>query len=151
METNDKINQMNDDELNKIHSDSLGLTVPENYFFESKNEILNKVLAKKEPKTIPFYKKRTTWFAAATLTLFLGLAVCNKYAALDEQSISNQLADSIAQIDNQNGATTVSKNNFNNQIPNNSLTVENDILVSSLFVEEKEVDQYITNCILEDM
>lgn len=149
METNDKINQMNDDELNKIHSDSLGLNVPENYFFESKDRILNKVVTKEEPKIIPFYKKRTTWFAAATLTLFLGLTVCNKYAALNEESISNQLADSIAQIDN--GATAVSKNNFNNPIQNNSLTVENDILVSSLFVEEKEVDQYITNYILEDM
>jgi hypothetical protein len=151
METNDKINQMNDDELNKIHSDSLGLNVPENYFFESKNRILNRVVTKEEPKTILFYRKKTIWFAAATLTLFLGLTVCNKYAALDEQKIADQLTDSIAQIDNENGATAVSKNNYNNQIPNISLTAENDILVSSLFVEEKEVDQYITNCILEDM
>ncbi|MES2239536.1 MAG: hypothetical protein V4497_04680 [Bacteroidota bacterium] len=151
METNDKINQMNDDELNKIHSDSLGLNVPENYFSESKNEILNKVLAKKESKVIPFYKKRTTWFAAATLTLLLGLSIFNKYATLDEQSISNQLTDSIAQIDNETPATVVSKNNFNNQTANTNLTAENDILVSSLFIEEKEVDQYITNCILEDM
>ncbi|RVT80037.1 hypothetical protein EOD40_02690 [Flavobacterium sufflavum] len=151
METNYKINQMNDDELNKIHSDSLGLNVPENYFLESKNDILNKVLARKEPKTIPFYRRKATWFAAATLTLLLGLAICNKYNSQDQQSIANSITDSIAQIDNENGATAVPKNNYNNPIPNNSLTAENDILVSSLFVEEKEVDEYITNYILEDI
>jgi len=149
METNDKINRMNDDELNKIHSDSLGLTVPENYFSESKNRILDKVLAEKEPKTIPFYKKTTTWLVAATVSLLIGLSVCNKYATQDEREISNQLTDSVAQIDNENAATTIQNNN--NPIPNYNLTAENDILVSSLFVEDKEVDEYITNCILEDI
>jgi len=149
METNNKINRMNDDELNKIHSDSLGLSIPENYFSESKNRILDKVLAEKEPKIIPFYKKTTIWLVAATVSLLIGLSVCNKYAAQDEQDISNQLTDSVAQIDNENAATTIQNNN--NPIPNYSVTAENDILVSSLFVEDKEVDEYITNYILEDI
>lgn len=149
MEAKDKMNQMKDNELNQIHSDALGLKIPENYFSNSKNEILNKVLAEKETKVIPFYKKRTTWLAAASVTLLLGLSIFRTYNSQNQESITNQLADSIVQLDTKNSATATPNNN--NPIPNYSLTNENDILVSSLFVEDKEIDEYITNYILNDI
>lgn len=149
MNAKDKMNQIKEDELNKIHSDALGLKIPENYFSNSKNEILNKVLAEKETKVIPFYKKRTSWLAAASVTLLLGLSIFRTYNSQNQESITNQLTDSIVQMDAKNPATTIPNNN--NAIPNYSLTKENDILVSSLFVEDKEIDEYITNYILDDI
>lgn len=142
MNAKDKMNQIKEDELNKIHSDTLGLTIPENYFSNSKNEILNKVLAEKETKVIPFYKKRTSWLAAASVTLLLGLSIFRTYNSQNQENITNQLTDSIVQIDN----TTT-----NNTTQGHNLVPENDIIVSSLFVEEKEIDEYITNRLLEDM
>lgn len=142
MNAKDKMNQIKEDELNKIHSDTLGLTIPENYFSNSKNEILNKVLTEKETKVIPFYKKRTSWLAAASVTLLLGLSIFRTYNSQNQENITNQLTDSIVQIDN----TTT-----NNTTQGHNLVPENDIIVSSLFVEEKEIDEYITNRLLEDM
>ncbi|MEL1241452.1 hypothetical protein [Flavobacterium flavipallidum] len=146
METNDKRNPMKDDELNKIHSDALGLNVPENYFSNSKKEILGKLIIEASPKVIPFYKKRTTWYAAAMITLFLGLTLINNYNKT-EQQISAPISDSIAQIEN---ATNPIPEN-SNSIPNYKMSAENDILISSLFVEDKEIDEYITNYILDDI
>ncbi|GEL10306.1 hypothetical protein SAMN05192550_0662 [Flavobacterium glycines] len=146
MNAKDKMNQIKEDELNKIHSDTLGLTIPENYFSNSKNEILNKVLAEKETKVIPFYKKRTSWLAAASVTLLLGLSIFRTYNSQNQENITNQLTDSIVQIDN-----TTTTNNANNTTQGHNLVPENDIIVSSLFVEEKEIDEYITNRLLEDM
>lgn len=146
MNAKDKMNQIKEDELNKIHSDTLGLTIPENYFSNSKNEILNKVLAEKETKVIPFYKKRTSWLAAASVTLLLGLSIFRTYNSQNQENITNQLTDSIVQMDN-----TTTTNNANNTTQGHNLVPENDIIVSSLFVEEKEIDEYITNRLLEDM
>ncbi len=146
MNAKDKMNQIKEDELNKIHSDTLGLTIPENYFSNSKNEILNKVLAEKETKVIPFYKKRTSWLAAASVTLLLGLSIFRTYNSQNQENITNQLTDSIVQMDN-----TTTTNNANNTTQGQNLVPENDIIVSSLFVEEKEIDEYITNRLLEDM
>lgn len=149
MEAKDKMNQMKDDELNKIHSDTLGLSIPENYFANSKKEILNKIQADNEPKVIPFYQKRTTWFAAAAVTLLLGLSIFRSYNSQNKEIISNQITDSIVQVEAVNPAT-VSPNNPNT-MPNYDLANENDILISSLFVDDKEIDEYITNSILDDI
>ena len=152
METNDKINEMRDEELNKIHADSLGLSVPENYFSNSKKEILAKVLAEKEPKVIPFYKKRSSWLAAATITLLLSIGIFNSYNSQKQDIITKQLTDSVAQIDsNENATKAIPQSNFKNPIPSYNLTNDSDILVSSLFVEDKEIDEYITKYILEDI
>ncbi|MFC5682053.1 hypothetical protein ACYE2N_09660 [Flavobacterium sp. MAHUQ-51] len=144
MEAKDKMNQMKDDELNKIHSDALGLTIPENYFSKSKNEILDKIATQNETKVIPFYKKRTSWLAAASVTLLLGLSILKTYNSQNPDRIASPLTDSIVQMDIKNPTT-------NNPIPNYNLTHENDILISSLFVDDKEIDEYITNSILDDI
>jgi hypothetical protein len=152
-----KLHQWNDDTIIETHEKDLGLQVPADYFSTSKNEILSKVLNRKESKLILFSRKKVIWGMAASVALLFGLAVFNQYSNSKQNQISMVQGDTtdVLTIDNhslvQTDTNTNTKLKEYNLKPYNVILNENDFLIQSLFVEDSEIDQYIDNHILEDI
>ncbi len=151
-----KLNELNDIKLNNIHSEDLGLKVPENYFSQSKNEILSKVLNKKEPKFVLFYRKKVLWtMAAAGIALFFGLKIFNQYSYSKIDQIPLTVSDTINQLQSANPSLVLTDTNpelkDNNLNTKNIMLKESDVLVKSLFIKDTEIDEYIVNYMLEDI
>lgn len=163
------INQLKDEKLNKIHKEELGLSLPEGYFAQSKNEILSKTTDHTKFTIDWFLPKNSIWKVAASIILILGLVVYLQFSSgtglgTEESAIVkgvplNEINQSLVQSDSNLGNKEVesilspSNNPIEHQKTNADHVVqnENDILVKSLFVEEDEVDQYLENSILEDI
>lgn len=170
MNTDNKIKslQRTDDEQSKIHQEDMGFTLPDDFFAISRNEILKQTVEKEVPK-INWYKSNTIlWKIAASFVLFLGIfAIYNSannspfqdenktLIASNENNFENvTYADSSAKMTNNSKELSSNYERLStkkDQNLNSSKMIENDVLVQSLFVEEKEVDQYIDNYILEDI
>ncbi len=161
-----KLHELNNQKLKKKHSEELGLNVPEDYFSNSKSEILSKVLTKKEPKLISIYRKRNIWIAAASIALIFGLTVFKPFSVLnfndspmvvmdsvDDASIEKVVvADSPAVYQKYNEADLVSTKESGNGVTSENVeSVENDIVVESLFMEENEINESVNNYMLEDI
>jgi hypothetical protein len=161
-----KLHELNNEKLKKKHSEELGLNVPEDYFSNSKSEILSKVLTKKEPKLIPIYRKRNIWLAAASIALIFGLTVFKPFSVLNfsdspivaMDSVNNTsiekvvVADSPAVYQKNNETDLVSTKESGNGVTSEQVeSVENDIVVESLFMEENEINESVNNYMLEDI
>lgn len=150
-----KSHQLNDEKLTKIHKEDLGLKVPEDYFYQSKNEIFSKVLHKKQPKLILFYRKRIIWTMAAAIALFFGLKIYNQYSYSKMNQIPMAVSDIIDQLETGNSPLVLSDTNpgikDDNLNGKNIMLKESDVLVKSLFVEDTEIDEYVVNYMLEDI
>lgn len=161
-----KLHELNNVKLKKKHSEELGLNVPENYFSNSKSEILSKVLIKKEPKLISIYRKRNIWIAAASIALVFGLTVFKPFSVLnfndspivvmdsvDDASIEKVVvADSPAVYKKNNPTDVVSTKKSGSRVTSeHEESVENDIVVESLFMEENEINESVNNYMLEDI
>lgn len=161
-----KLNELNNQKLKKKHSEELGLNVPEDYFSNSKSEILSKVLTKKEPKLISIYRKRNIWIAAASIALIFGLTVFKPFSVLnfndspmvvmdsvDDASIEKVVvADSPAVYQKNNQTDLVSTKESGTGATSEQVeSVENDIVVESLFMEENEINESVNNYMLEDI
>lgn len=161
-----KLHELNNEKLGKKHSEELGLHVPEDYFSNSKSEILSKVLAKKEPKLISIYRKRNIWMVAASIALVFGLTVLKPFSVLNfndspivvMDSVTNTsvekivAADSPAVYQKSNETDLVSiKESGNGVTSEQGESVENDIVVESLFMEENEINESVNNYMLEDI
>jgi len=161
-----KLHELNNENLKKKHSEELGLNVPEDYFSNSKSEILSKVLAKKESKVISIYRKRSTWIAAASIALIFGLTVFKPFSVLnfndspievmdsvDNTSIEKVVvADSPAVYPKGNQTDLVLTKESGNPVKSENVkSVENDIVVESLFMEENEINESVNNYMLEDI
>jgi hypothetical protein len=161
-----KLHELNNQKLKKKHSEELGLNVPEDYFSNSKSEILKKVLIKKEPKLISIYRKRNIWLAAASIALVFGLTVFKPFSSLnfndspivvmdsvDDASIEKVVvADSPAIYQKNNQTDFVSTKELGNRVTSEHVkSVENDIVVESLFMEENEINESVNNYMLEDI
>jgi len=123
--------------LDIMHTDELGLGMPEDYFSKSKNDILEKINSEKKSKVIPIYKNKVVWFAAAGIAFILALTVFKPDVLPDIGEIPSIVSDSVDQIKNFDLATI---NEF----------VEEDVLIASLFVDESQIDTYIDNYIIEE-
>lgn len=162
--------QLQDEKLNKIHKEELGLDFPEGYFAQSKNEILMKTTNDNTSHTVNwFLHKKNILKIAASIALVVGIAVYFQFssntisgtneASIVEKESSNEINQSLVQSDSnrdiENLESIMSKTNkyieHQKTKVDNVVQNENDILVKSLFVEEAEVDQYIENSILEDI
>lgn len=123
-----------DNNLRKMHVEQLGLAIPENYFSNSKQEILAKISGEKEKtKRVSFLKPRFAWYAAASIIFLIAIALFkpnNNFQIDDNHTI---VSDTIKALND---------NKFGYEIP------ENDILISSLLVEDSEVDALIDDYIL---
>jgi hypothetical protein len=150
-----KSHQLNDEKLTKIHKEDLGLKIPEDYFSQSKNEILKKVLNIKQPKLILFYNKRVMWAMAASMALFFGLKIYNHYSYSKMNQIPMAVSNTIDQLETGNPSLVLSDTNpelkEDNLNAKNIILKESDVLVKSLFVEDTEIDEYVVNYMLEDI
>lgn len=124
-------------ELDKLHTDDLGLDLPEDYFAKSKNDILEKVAIDTSPKTIALYKSKTFWFAAAGIAVIIALSVFKPNFLPEPNSTPSIVSDTVEQIQNYG-------------IGNTDQEIESDFLVASLFVDEIHIDKFIDNHIIEE-
>ena len=126
-----------DSKMHEMHSEKLGFQVPEDYFSKSKMEILAKVSNQKEQRFNIFSRKRIVWAAAATIAIILALTVfkpnelpsMDKIPAIVSDTIDNLKNDGLAQVEPE----------------------ENDILITSLFVADNEIDEFVDNYVLEEL
>jgi hypothetical protein len=160
-----KLHELNNEKLKRKHSEELGLNVPENYFSNSKNEILSKVLTKKQPKLISIYRKRNLWIAAASVVLVFGLTVFKPFSVLnfndspivvmdsvDDASMEKIIVADSPAVYKKNQTDLVSiKKSGNGVGSKHTESFENDIVVESLFMEEKEINESVNNYMLEDI
>ena len=126
-----------DSKMHEMHSSALGFQVPEDYFSKSKMEILEKVSNQKEHRFNIFSRKRIVWSAAATIAIIVALTVfkpnelpsMDKIPAIVSDTIDNLKNDGLAQVEPE----------------------ENDILITSLFVADNEIDEFVDNYVLEEL
>lgn len=126
-----------DSKMHEMHSEKLGFQVPEDYFSKSKMEILEKVSNQKEKSFNIFSRKRIVWFAAATIAIIVALTVFkpNAYPSIDK--IPAIVSDTIDNLKNDG-------------LANNELE-ENDILITSLFIADNEIDEFVDDYVLEEL
>lgn len=155
-----KLHELNNEKLKKKHSEELGLHVPEDYFSNSKNEILSKVLTKKEPKLISIYRKRNLWIAAASIVLVFGLTVLKPFSILNFNDSPAVVMDSVnstsvEKVVAADSPAVYQKDNQTDLVSTKESgkveSVESDIVVESLFMEENEINESVNNYMLEDI
>lgn len=124
-------------ERRKKHTDELGLNVPEDYFSQSKTELLAKIAASKKGKLVLLTRNKAIWLAAASLAfiLVLNLYKSDVHSAIDE--IPAVVSDTIE---------ILKDNNLVNEFFESE---EKDILISSLFIEDTELDEFIADYVIE--
>lgn len=126
-----------DSKMHDIHSEDLGLKTPENYFSTSKSDILEKISNQKEDRFNIFSRKRIIWSVAATIAIFIALTVFKPNALPSIDKIPAIVSDTIDHLKNSGLA--------------NYELEENDILITSLFVADNEIDEFVDNYVLEEL
>jgi len=123
--------------MHEMHSEELGFQVPEDYFSKSKFEILEKVTNQKEQRFNIFSRKRIVWSVAATIAIILALTVFkpNALPAIDE--IPAIVSDTIDNLKNDGLAQDELE--------------ENDILITSLFISDNEIDEFVDDYVFEEL
>tara|TARA_R110001583_G_scaffold67308_3_gene192580 strand:- start:37439 stop:37903 length:465 start_codon:yes stop_codon:yes gene_type:complete len=134
----DKNNQISFDlKMHKKHSKELGLHTPKDYFSKSKIEILENTSNKREIKVTIFSRERLIWSVAATITLIFILTVFKPNALPSINEVPAIVSDTINLLKHTNIAQVTPE--------------ENTILISSLFVSDDEIDEFVANYVLEQL
>ncbi len=126
-----------DSKMHEMHSEKLGFQVPDGYFSKSKMEILEKVSKQKEQRFGIFSRKRIIWSAAATIAIIVALTVFKPDAIPSFDNVPVIVSDTIDHLQNNNLAQGKLK--------------EDDILISSLFVPDSEIDEFVDDYVLEEL
>ena len=132
-----KENESFEKEMDKMHTEELGLSMPEDYFVKSKIDVLDKVFYERKSKVIPLFRNKVMWFAAAGIALIVALTVFKPAGMSTINEIPTVIADTVGQIRNL-------------ELANSEFFVEDDMLVASLFIDDSEIDDYIDNYIIEE-
>lgn len=126
-----------DSKMHEMHSEELGFQVPKDYFSTSKFEILEKVSNQKEQRFGIFSRKRIIWSVAATIAIFIALTVFKPDALPSIDKIPAIVSDTIDQLKT-------------NGLAQDELE-ENDILITSLFISDNEIDEFVDDYVLEEL
>lgn len=126
-----------DRKMKEMHSEELGLKTPENYFSTSKMEILEKVSNQKQERFNIFSRKRFVWAAAATIAIIFAVSVFKPNALPSFNNVPTIVSDTIDYLQNNN----LAQGDFK----------EDDILITSLFVPDNEIDEFVDNYVLEEL
>jgi len=126
-----------DRKMKEMHSSALGLKTPENYFFQSKINILEKVSNQKEKRFYLFSRKRIIWAAAASIAIIFAVSVFKPNVLPSFNNVPAIVSDTIELFQNNNLAQGEFK--------------EDDILITSLFVPDNEIDEFVDNYVLEEL
>lgn len=164
-----KLHELHNKKLEEIHTNQLGLKIPDNYFSDSKKIILDKILTKEKETSLPIYRNKITWYIAASIVLLFGITFMNNYSNISSRNKEIVFEDSINKLkkDLEHGAVTVINTNSQPK-PEDLITIEittdnsdnqnfmlekyeNDIMIKSLFIDDDEVNESVTNYMLEDI
>ena len=126
-----------DRKIHEIHSEELGLHVPKDYFSKSKIDILEKVSNKRGGRLNIFSRERIVWSVAASIAIFIALTVFKPNALPSMDKIPAIVSDTIDQLKT-------------NGLAQDELE-ENDILITSLFVSDSEIDEFVDDYVLEEL
>ncbi|MGV8947400.1 MAG: hypothetical protein ACOH1N_13290 [Lutibacter sp.] len=126
-----------DSKMQEMHSKELGLHTPKDYFSKSKIDILEKVSNKREVRFNIFSRERIIWSAAASIAIIFALTIFKPNALPSIEEIPAIVSDTI----------DYSKNNDLAQ----GEPAENDILITSLFVSDNEIDEFVDNYVIEEL
>jgi hypothetical protein len=126
-----------DKKIQEMHSEELGFKTPENYFSQSKINILEKVSNQKEQGPNIFSRKRIAWAAAATIAIIFAVSVFKPNALPSFNNVPSIVSDTIDYLQNNNLAQSESE--------------ESDFLITSLFVPDHEIDEFVDNYVLEEL
>jgi len=139
MDSKLKINELIsfESKMQEMHSSALGLKTPENYFSQSKITILEKVSNQKKKRFNFFSRNRIVWAAAATIAIIFAVSVFKPNVLPSFNNVPAIVSDTIDQLQNNNLAQGEIK--------------EDDILITSLFVSENEIDEFVDNYVLEEL
>lgn len=126
-----------DRKMREMHLKELGLNIPKDYFSKSKTDLLAKVSKKNSARFTIFSRERIVWSVAASIAIILALSVFkpNGLPAMDE--IPAIVSDTIDHIQNNDLAQGEPE--------------EDDILITSLFVSDTEIDEFVDNYVLEEL
>ena len=126
-----------EEKLRKIHNEDLGLSMPKDYFAKSKSEILAKVGIEDKSRVVPLYRNKVFWAAAAVIAVLIVLTVFKTNTVPQIDKIPAIVSDTIEQLNKGLADEDINPG-------------ENDILISSLFVEDTELDDFVDNYMLEE-
>lgn len=116
-------------ELAQKHKEYLGMGVPDNYFSISKNNILKSLPMEKEQKRTVFgLRPMIAYPIAASIVLLIGFTIWL-----------------------QNDPTTIEQQNANVEQINSMDVYSDDFLVSSLLVEDADMDEFIDEIIFNEI
>jgi CMP-N-acetylneuraminic acid synthetase len=134
---NAKSKSLNTKNLKTIHKKELGYKIPENYFADSKKDILDEV---NNSKVKLLYRKRIFALSvAATITLLISLTIFKPSVFTYFNTIPTIALDTIKQLKSKN--TTMDNYFFNS----------NDISVAVLLVDDDKIDDYVNSYVLESV
>ena len=128
---------METNNIDKIHKEVLGFEIPEDYFEKSKNEILSKIIKKKEVRKISFFNRKFVWLAAAGIALIFSLTIYIQQTIGSINNIPTIVLDSI----NLDKNSELIADYF----------VEDDILINSLFVSDNDLETYLNDAFINDV
>lgn len=125
--------------FNSKHKEELGMKIPENYFATSKNEILSKVRSSNKPVIRLISRKTILWTAAASIALVFTISIFNKNGITVNETIPKFVTDSIELLKNKG-------------LTNENLALnDDDFLISSLFIEETDIDAFVEDYVLDEL
>jgi len=121
----------NKENLTKLHKEKLGMDIPDGFFAESKEDILNLVEKEKNPKPkVVWLRPLIAYPVAAALVIALAITFWLKN---DNEKINEQVVDT----------EDINLLNFD--------LYEDDFLLSSLMIEDKDMDEFIDDYIITEI
>ncbi len=120
------------------HLQDLGLEVPKDYFSKSKSKIEAFTFTKKKSKLIQL-RNSFIWMAAAGIALIFALTVYKFNTDPNAGGISTKASDTIEKIQ---------KNYLNND---KLFSDEDAILLSSLYVDENQINDFVDNTFIDEI
>jgi hypothetical protein len=123
-----------------------GFKTPENYFETFSARVMQQLLVE-EPKIIPIFYKRKTWFYAAAAVLILGLSIpiynhfYSRSSEIDDTTLENYIAyhSSVSDTDLVNLLDEKDIQKMNIDLNIEDKTIENELS------ENKNLENYLLN------
>lgn len=125
--------------LQRKHQRDLGLSVPENYFENSKKEIINLTTQNNRKRAGKLIRLKVIWFAAASVVLLLSIGFLTKYYFNSQTSIFQIVSDTLK---------PETKEFLTFDVSNES---QYETLISSLFIEDEGIDAFLDEAFMDDV
>lgn len=122
------------------HLKELGFSTPKDYFKNSKSNILAEIEAENTFNERKISENKFVWIAiAASVVVLLSITIFNKsiFGSIDNPQI---VSDTLNQI----------KKDIHTE-ENLVLLDENDLTITSLFIEDNEIDELVEQQLVEDI